>query len=286
MCVSACFAVTGDIGNLHGPASSSGDDDSGPPGAPEDLTITFEQIYQHVGQPFDLKVIDGDNFVQTHVVIAPLRMTDGRFKISVPRAISRGKRGYRLDFWADENLNGSYDFDKSWEYPLKDHSWRISLDDGAPLVTHSSGAYAVAFVHVIDFVDINEYPEGKKNPPKDTKTDARVRVVNLGGPLQGKMVQVRVADPSGHVVGIFRSSTQTDFVIKGCIEPNNVYDVDLYVDANGNNDENGNGYDDPSKGAGADLGWRLVHQQALATGLDVTFDAADTATGNVDVGPP
>jgi hypothetical protein len=123
---------------------------------------------------------------------------------------------------------------------------------------------------------------------------ATIHINGLSAPEKGgRMVQIRIADPStfGHVVGLYRffrlqGSTENDFVIPGCVQQGSFYDVDLYVDANDNNDTNGNGYDDPSKGPGNDLGWRLLHRPALDTGLQVTFDAADTATGNVDVGPP
>ena len=157
-------------------------------------------------------------------------------------------------------------------------------------VTHPGGSYDIDFTHHVEFVDLNEFPDPSafRRTRRTTRgADAVVHIDNLGA--DGKMVQIRIADPSGHVVGLFRfrSSTQVDFMIPGCVETGNSYDVDLYVDANDNNDANGNGYDDPSKGPGNDLGWRLLHQPAGdATGLHVTFDAADTATGNVDVGPP
>ena len=304
--VSACFALTDDVSGLHGPAptvtngdaGSDGDSAASPPRANDDLTVDFTGMYQHVNQLFSFVVVDRNNFVQTRGLVLPLKMTDGRFKISIPQAIPHGDGLYRLDFWADETLNGKYDFDHAWEkdhFAWLDHSWRISLDDQAPLVPFvtisratGSGSYGVEFSHHLDFVDLNEFPDRQlpKNPPNDTGIPAVIHIDNLGAQA-GKLAQIRVADPSGHVVGLFRfrTATQVDFFIAGCVEPGNYYDVDLYIDANDNNDATGKGYDDPSKGSG-DLGWRLQHQPADDTGLHVTFDAAATATGNVDVGPP
>jgi len=302
MCASACFAITDNIDGIHGP---------GPP----TLTLSFDGMDQHDDQRFEFKVIDRKNFVQTRGIVYPLKMTvdpldvplGEQFKISVPLAVPKGETGYRVDFWADENNSGSYEFDHSWDYRLQDHSWRVLLDDAAPRdafakLTHEGDSHGIHFTHHLDFVDLNEFPDPfpdphplPKNPSTDTMVDAVVHVDNLG--TEGKMVQIRVADLSGHVVGLYRStsgrgerdaaapSTQK-FTIPGCIEPFGPYDVALYVDANGNNDMRGNGYDDPSKGPGNDLGWRLLHQLAKGNGLDVIFDAADTAKGNVDVGPP
>jgi hypothetical protein len=297
--VSACFALTGDVGGLHGPAPSTDVDAApGPPRANDDLAMSFNTMYEHVNQLFEFVVVDdSNNLVQTRGIVLPLKMTDGRFKISVPQAIPNRSGPYRIDFWADYTLDGKYNYDHANDQSastLNDHSWRVSLDDKAPfdplqVVTHMNGRYGIDFTHHREFIDLNEFPDKTlpKKPPIETGMPAVVHIDNLA---EGKMVQFRIADPStfGHVVGLFRfrSSTQVDFVIPGCVENGQFYDVDLYVDANGNNDANGNGYDDPSKGPGNDLGWRLLHQPADDTGLHVIFNGADTATGNVDVGPP
>lgn len=303
MSVSACFALTGDIGGLHGPApNTDGDAAPSPPRANEDLAMSFNGMYQHVNQLFEFVVVDdSNNVVQTRGIVHPLKWADGNFKISVPQAIPRRNGPYRVDFWADETGDGKYEYDHALDGTLNssrnDHSWRISLDDKAPFdgyqrVTHTSGGYDVVFHHFFEFVDLNQFPDPHvpPNPPNDTTVPAVVHIDNLGVPeTGGRMVQIRIADPStfGHVVGLYRSTTSTqDFFIPGCVEPGNYYDVDIYVDANDNNDTNGNGYDDPSKGPGNDLGWRLLHRPADDTGLHVIFNAADTANGNVDVGPP
>jgi hypothetical protein len=282
--VSACFAVTDDVDGIQSPPT---------------LAMSFDGMYQHANQHFEFVVVDSGNFVQTRGVADNLQMKDGRFKISAPLGVPRGATGYRLDFWADQNNNGKYDFDHAWEKDeigRLDHSWRIFLDPAAPQdpaaqVTIANDSYLVAFSHHFgDFVDLNEIPDGvlPRKPPKDTQVPAAIHIANLGA--DRKMGQIRVADPSGHVVCLYRFKTmaQPTFLVPGCVEAGNVYDVDLYIDANGNNDANGNGYDDPSKGPGNDLGWRQRQQQAgdAATGLVVTFDAADVASGNVDVGAP
>lgn len=282
VCASACFAVTDDPGALH---STPG------------LELSFVDMYGHVNQLLDFKIVDRNNFVHTHGKILPLQLTDGQFKVFVPKAIPSGETSYRLDFWADENMNLVYDFNHDWEksqaFSMLDHSWRVFLDDKAPRdsftsLVHRDDSWVVGWKHHLDFVDLWEFPDRQlpRVAPNDTGIDAVVHIDNLATHA-GKMGQIRVADPSGHVVCLFRfkSSAQADWKIEGCIEPNNIYDVDLYIDANGNNDANGKGYDDPANGRGSDLGWRQ-RKTADPTGLRVTFDAADVATGNVDVGAP
>ncbi len=282
--VSACFAVTDDLSGLHDAQS---------------LVMSFDAMYQHANQHFEFKLVDGANRTATRGIVLNLKMTDGRFKISLPLTIPSDLTGYRVDFWADETGDGKYEFDHAWEkdgeFARLDHSWRVFLDAAAQppdpfsKVTHVDQSYLLAFEHNLAFVDLNELPDrGKQDPPSDTNINAAIHIDGLGA--EGKMAQIRVADPVGHIVGLyrFRTSSLMDFIIPGCIEPGNVYTVDLYVDANGNNDANGNGYDDPSKGPGNDLGWRLPPTKAGdgTAGLSVTFNAADTAHGNVDVGPP
>ena len=280
--VSACFAVTDDLDRLH---------DS------QTLVMTFSDMYQHANQRFEFKIIDNTNFVKTRGIVLNLKMTDGHFKITVPLTIPSTLSGYRVDFWADENNNGNYDFDPNAPYSQLDHSRRVFHDGTGPpdefaKVTHVDNSYLLGFEHHIDFVNLNVVPEGTTPPViRDTGLDAKIHIDNIDKIGDGKMAQIRVADPSGHIVGLYRfrtSSQLADFKIPGCIEQGNLYDVDLYIDANGNNDANGNGYDAPSAGPGNDLGWRQSHQQADkgTGGLSATFDAADAGSGNVDVGPP
>lgn len=283
MCASACFAITDDVSGLHGPPR---------------LVMRFDDMYQHVNQLLDFKIIDRNNFVHTHGKVLPLKMTDGRFIISVPNAVPVGETGYRVDFWADQNRNLVYNFDHAWEkgqsFALLDHSWRVFLDESAPpdphaKVTLADGSFDINFSHHLDFVDLWQFPDRQppRSPPNDTGKDALVHIDNLAV-HNGKMAQIRVAELSGHVVGLFRfrGSPQLDWRIEGCVEPGNFYDVDLYLDANDNNDANGYGYDNPANGPGNDFGWRLRRQQADETGLHVTFDATNASTGNVDVGAP
>jgi len=274
--------------------------------------MSFDNMYQHANQHFEFKIIDDMNQTQTRGIVLNLKMTDGRFKISVPQSIPSTLSGYRVDFWADENGNGVYDFDHALENTLQstqlDHSWRVFLDDTAPRdeftkVTHVDQSYLLAFRHHLgDFVDLNEFPDrGPVKPPLDIVFGgATINIKNIDKVPPGTMAQIRVATPTGHIVGLYRFRTFSlapvppatfslaSFFIPNCIDGGDVYVVDLYIDANGNNDGNGNGYDDPSAGPGNDLGWRTPLSPAGpgTAGLTVTFDATDTAGGNVNVGAP
>jgi hypothetical protein len=138
-------------------------------------------------------------------------------------------------------------------------------------------------VHNTSFTDINDYPSGTPNKPQDTGLGARVHVAGLDA-LQGKLAQLRIADSgSHHVVATYRvpqvHGSTFDATVPGCVEQGTDYDVDLYVDANGNGT-----YDDPTK-AGGDLGFR-ASATSDETGLEATVDGSKVTTGNIDVGEP
>jgi hypothetical protein len=165
----------------------------------------------------------------------------------------------------------------------------VGLDVNQPassfaLVTRADGVCRVSFTHCpCNFTDLS------KNRPTPQAADAVIAVSNVK-PFTNKMVQVRVAEPAGRVVGFFRTRMPdmepATFTIPGCVDALSPYDVDLYIDANDNNDWNGVGYDNPAENRG-DFGWRTQGTSRLQKdgGLRVTFDAAQSSTGHVDVGP-
>ena len=99
----------------------------------------------------------------------------------------------------------------------------------------------------------------------------------------GKMMELRIAEKeTRHVVGLSRfeqiPAAAFDLTIPGVVDVGVDYEVDVYVDANGNGS-----YDDPSKGAG-DFGFRIP-VSSTATGLTLTVDAR-LVDRKVDVGAP
>lgn len=90
----------------------------------------------HIGQNLYFRVVDKSNDME--VGRTSLLLTVPDFTLGVG-GIQAGS-SYNLDFYADLNKNGRYDFPG-------DHTWRISLDS-------VEGDTTVAFAHNTDFTDI------------------------------------------------------------------------------------------------------------------------------------
>jgi len=106
------------------------------------VIVTFEDMDPHVGQAFELRIVDAATGREVDRVSVP-EVVAPTFDISVsevPLGVT-----YRIDFYADANANGRYDA------PPADHAWRIELPD---LQADTS----IAFVHDLDFVDIRWAP--------------------------------------------------------------------------------------------------------------------------------
>ncbi|MEO6418935.1 MAG: hypothetical protein ABIP39_05985, partial [Polyangiaceae bacterium] len=90
---------------------------------------------------------------------------------------------------------------------------------------------------------------------------------------------------TGHTAGLYRFTTLTlpaagttlDAKIPGVIDDGVAYNVEVYVDANGNG-----AYDTPPAG---DIGWRIP-KGSDATGLSLDFDPHMFPDQSVDLGPP
>jgi hypothetical protein len=293
--LSGCFAVV-DVDHFHTAAAGSPDssapdalapapDTSGAPsmsGEYLNLKLSLIGMTPHLRQLFEYRIIDGNNFIQSRGVVNPLGAPD--VIINAPLAIPKVNGPFRLDFWADVESLGTYD--KIGSVISNDHAWRIDplrdYPDGT--VTAVDGLVQVTFTHNTSFTEINQYPSGTPNPPRDTTLGATVQVRGADA-LQGRLIQVRIIDAGGtnHTVGLFRvpqiGAAAFDMSIPGVVEMGGVYNALVYVDANNNGI-----YDNPALGLG-DLGWSKVGT-ADATGLTVILDAANTTAANVDVGAP
>jgi hypothetical protein len=94
---------------------------------------------------------------------------------------------------------------------------------------------------------------------------------------------VRVKDAgTGHSAGLFRtkvSQAAFDLVIPGIVDAGVDYDVEVWIDANGNG-----AYDNPA--AGGDLGFKVRRPSDRASGMRLDFDPGAQPDSRVDVGPP
>jgi hypothetical protein len=277
-----CFAIA-DLDRFHAAPVDAGSGDSAPPAATyETLSFHLSGMKPHETQLFEYRVVDANNFVQSHGIVDP--WPGDEVSLVAAKAVPPLNGPYRLDFYMDMNGSGSYD--GIGDVATQDHAWRIDplADYPAGRTPHVDGAVSVDFVHNLSFTDIDKY-QGSSNPPSNTGIGATIELRHLSM-YAGKTLEVRVADgASGHVVGLYRHTKvpEDDFtlVIPGVIDGGVDYDVDVYLDANGNGM-----YDNPADGSG-DLGWRLLKQSSsVEEGLRVTFDASVQTDGSVDVGPP
>ena len=244
------------------------------------LKLQLVAMKPHLGHNIEYRVIDSNNYVQSRGVIASMTAED--VEIVAQRAIPRTNGPYRLDFFADVNKSGG--FDGLGSVISNDHAWRIEPLVAEPEKLRADDLVTVTFLHSTTFTNVDQYPSGTPNKAQDTGLGARVRVSGLD-PYQGRTAEVRVLEKrTRHVVALYRTMRVTapvlDAVVSGCVDVSTEYDVDLWVDANGNGQ-----YDNPSDGP--DKGWRVM-ATSTDQGLDASIDLASASTGegNVNVGAP
>jgi hypothetical protein len=273
-----CFAVA-DLDRFH-VAPAAGDSGS-PIGTYETLGFRLSGMKPHETQLFEYRVVDANNFVQSYGVVDP--WPGDEVSLVAPRAVPPLNGSYRLDFYMD--MNGSRSYDGIGNVTAQDHAWRIEplADYPTGQAAHVEGVIGVDFVHNLSFTDIDKF-QGSFNPPANTGVGAAIEIRHLSVHA-GKTLQVRIADSaSGHVVGLYRHTALPpgDFslVLPGVIDAGSDYNIDVYVDANGNGV-----YDNPAV-PGGDLGWRLLKRESnVEEGLRVKFDPDDETNSSVDVGP-
>lgn len=109
--------------------------------AQQKLTISFNGMTPHVGQLFQLRVVDkATSFEVAHHTIRAI--AGASFTIDM-LCLEDGK-SYSVDMYADLNGNGHYDA------PPTDHAWRLAADN-------VSGNVALDFMHTTTWTDI-AYP--------------------------------------------------------------------------------------------------------------------------------
>ena len=266
----SCFAVT-NLDRFKQTSGATGDF--------QDLSFTMRGAVPHLTNLFEYRVIDHNNIIQSRGVYNPLGAADTT--VNVAKAVQRVNGPYRLDFYADRNFSGGWDGLNTGD--LHDHGWRIDpLVSTDPAADPNGPAITIVYDHNLSFTELNEYPVGTVNPPKDPGVNATIHFANIDV-YKDKLFEARIADANGHTSGMYRVAALTtptpDGTVGGIIDPEVEYDVTVYVDANGNGV-----YDNPAQNAG-DHGFK-VHLTSTATGLAFTFDPSALGDHTVDVGPP
>ncbi len=106
------------------------------------LTLAFEEMAPHVGQAFELRVIEIASQRET-ARVSVAEIAAATFDLELAE-LQLGA-SYRIDFYADANGNGLYDT------PPVDHAWRIEFPD-------VQGDATLSFARNTNFTDIDWPP--------------------------------------------------------------------------------------------------------------------------------
>ena len=106
------------------------------------LTLEFRDMEPHIGQLFELRVVEQDSGREIVRFSVP-EIAAAEFDLEI--ADLELASSYRIDFYADANGNGAYDA------PPADHAWRIAFPE-------VQGDATLTFSHNVDFVDIGWPP--------------------------------------------------------------------------------------------------------------------------------
>ena len=244
-----CFAVAdldrfhvadGGAGGLDGPPMT----DAGVCGRNTDFSLHVRDMIPHVGERFEAQLVVTGS-LRAKAVIDPLPGPDADLRM--PLALEMGTP-HDLEMWADHAVP----HDGVFMGPpggANDHSWVIS-----PLPTPD-----FTFVHNTTFTALS----GATQPG----LDFTLTLIGFQSFHAGRLFEVHVVERSTcRTVGLYRTpvpdAESFSVTIPAIIEAGTVYQVDFYVDANGNGT-----YDPPS----TDHAWRLVDQEAMTTGLAIDF---------------
>lgn len=252
---SSCFAIT-DLDRFN----------EAPAAAPtnfNNLRVRVTGMTSHVAERVEFNIVDRQNFIQSRTVIEPLGGPDAEF--SFIGAVPKDNGPFRLDFFADHDLNGVYSAPRPDAF--LDHSWRVDLDDAK--LDKATNTYNVVFAHNQSFVDIFATPAVELGKPL---------VVHLTRmePFAGKRVEVRVSDAATQRgVALSRMPSLVDaakdLTVNGMIETGVIYRIEVYTD----------------DGRGGAIAAFRFDRTAGPTGLEETFDGTNPGVPQVtDAAPP
>ncbi len=200
------------------------------------LTVQFESMDPHVGQKFEIRVVD--KYDRQEIARKSLdEIPAADFQMFFDGIETGGS--YWVDFYADHNGDGEYD------PPSNDHAWRIDVDN-------VPGDTIAVFIHNTNFTDI-EWPY--------------LLTVNFSDmtPHLGQKFEIRLIDRKTRGEIVRRSlnaipSAEFSIELPGLVQ-NEDYWIDFYADHNGNGI-----FDAPP----ADHSWRLELEN-VETDAELSF---------------
>ncbi len=201
-----------------------------------DFTLQLNEMTPHVGQLFELRIVDRDSDEEVARRSIP-EIQNAAFNVDIPAALVH-EGNYRVDFYADLSGNGSYDA------PPADHAWRLDINGVEDDVT-------LEFTHNVNLTDIM-WPVQDEAP-----YDFRLNLTDMT-PHVGQLFELRVVDADSDEEVARRSipaieSAAFEIELPDILEESHNYNVDFYADLSGNGE-----YDAPP----ADHAWRLTINDA------------------------
>ncbi len=188
------------------------------------LTFNLTGMSPHIGQLFEARLINSSN--EKEVLRKRVEaISSANFSLTFPELINNGQ--YRLEFYTDVNNNGIYDT------PPTDHAWVENFSNNA-------GDFTLQFTHNTNFTNI---------PWKYLLT---LNLLSMS-PHIGQQFELRVVKKDNNVE-LDRIKIETivspNFSVQiPQFELSTEYNIDFYVDVNGNKS-----YDAPP----TDHAWRLT----------------------------
>jgi hypothetical protein len=220
---------------------SSGGSDAGQAGMFRTVDLMMTGMSPHIGSMLEFRIVGADNKLVARGVLDPIQSASATF--TFPDSTPPGS-DFRLDFFADANDNRMYDA------PPTDHQWREDVPASDPAM--------ISFAHNTTFTDISM-------PALQDDLDFTLNASGMA-PEMNKPLEMRVIDAdTKQLVGryVLGSISGATFSLKlaGIVKSGHSYQVDLFVDENGNGD-----YDAPP----TDHAWRVM-KDATSSGLTVAF---------------
>lgn len=188
------------------------------------LRLEVKDIHPHLGQKFEVRVVDTNSGKEVGRKSLPAILTD-EFELNIPGI--QLNTMYHVDLYADFNKNGHYDA------PPADHAWRLDYNSG------DDGDDNLNFTHNTNFTDIEW----------ENQVVLQLMAMN---PHVGEMMEFRLVEPNGRgevVRKKIESTVAPDFSIPFAgLKSGEDYNLDFYADHNGNGT-----YDAPP----TDHAWRI-----------------------------
>lgn len=268
-----CFAVA-DVDRFEMDAAGN----QAGTGPYRDLRFEMRNASFHADQLFEVRIVSDEDVVLASAVLDPPGdVGTGPIAVHLARAVPRAGNA-RLEVYADVNDSRSFDGIGAAK-DKRDHAWRIAplREDNTAYVRVEGDTLVVSYAHDSNFTDIGVRPDGDSTPLL-AGLDANVNVRGLSS-YAGKLVEARMVESAtGRVTGLYRLAAApvggvATMPMRGVLDEGIGYDLELYIDANGDGSFQPTGR--PPEEAG-DAGWRGSFVPD-ATGANITIDVSVAA---------